>query len=79
MTLTHDVTGRQLPPVTAPDPELGDGLLHTTRPRLPRLTMAAQKGWKNTGVLAGVADCGRSQRETHYDGIKVWTQDLVNQ
>ena len=46
MTLTHDVTGRQLPLVTAPACELGDGLLHTTGPRLLGLTMAAQKGRK---------------------------------
>ena len=31
-------------------------------PHLPRLTMAAQKSWKNTGMLAGVTDCRRSQK-----------------
>ena len=40
--------------------ELGDGWLHTTGPWLPRLTMTAQKSWKNMGVLAGVADCEKS-------------------
>ena len=29
-------------------------------PRLPGLTTAAQYSWKNTGMLPGVADCGRS-------------------
>ena len=31
-------------------------------PHLPRLTMAAQESWKNTGMLAGVTDCRRSQK-----------------
>ena len=59
VTSTHDLTGRQLPLVIAPESELEDGWLHTLESRLPELTMAAWKGWKNTGVLAGVADCGR--------------------
>ena len=29
-------------------------------PHLPGLTMAAQKSWKNMGLRAGVADCGKS-------------------
>ena len=29
-------------------------------PHPPRLTMAAQYSWKNTGMLAGVTDCRRS-------------------
>ena len=35
---------------------------HTTGPHLPTLTMAAQKNWKNMGMLASVADCGRSRK-----------------
>ena len=31
-------------------------------PHLPGLTMAAQKSWKNMGMLAGVANCGRSRK-----------------
>ena len=41
---------------------LGDDWLQATGPHLPRLTLAAQKGWENTGRLPGVADCGRSQK-----------------
>ena len=62
MTSTHDVTGGQLPLITVPAQELGDDWLHNTGPHLPRLTMAAQKSWKNMGILAGVADCGRSRK-----------------
>ena len=62
MTSIHDVTGRQLSLVTAPAKEFGDGLLHTMVPCLPGLMMAPKKGWKNTGMLAGVADCWRSQK-----------------
>ena len=32
------------PPVTVPVQELGDGLLHSTRTRLPGITKAAKKG-----------------------------------
>ena len=32
------------------------------RPHLSGLTMAAQKSWKNTGMLAAVANCGRSRK-----------------
>ena len=46
VTSTQDVTGRQLPLVTASALELGNDWLHTTGPRLPRLTVAAQKSWK---------------------------------
>ena len=46
ITLTHDVTGRHLPLVTAPEWELGDGSLHASGPHLPGLTMAAKKGWE---------------------------------
>ena len=49
----------QLPLVTAPAWELGEDWLHAMGPHLLRLTLAAQKNWKNTGLLAGVADCGR--------------------
>ena len=31
-------------------------------PRLPGLTVAAQKSWKGTGMLADVAACGRSRK-----------------
>ena len=62
MSSTQDVTGRQLPLVTEPAQELGDDWLHTIRPCLPGLTMAAQNSWKNTGLLASVASCGRSQK-----------------
>ena len=60
--MTQDIIGRPFPLVTVPVGELGDGSLHAPGPRLPILTMAAQKGSKNTGVLAGVADCGRSRK-----------------
>ena len=60
VTSTQDWTGRQLPLVTEPAWELGDGWLHATGPCLPGLTMAAQKNWKNMGMLAGVAYCRRS-------------------
>ena len=59
---TQDGTGKQLPLVTGPVGELGDDWLHAKGPHLPRLTMAAQKSWKNTGMLAGVTDCRRSQK-----------------
>ena len=63
MTSTQDVTGKQLPLVTVPAWELGDDWLHTSGPRLPTLTMAPGKPWKkNKGMLAGVTDCGRSQK-----------------
>ena len=32
-------------------------------PHLPRLTQASKKGWKKRGVLAGVPNCGRSQKQ----------------
>ena len=57
-----DGTEKQLPLVTGPVGELGDDWLHAMGPHLPKLTMAAQKSWKNTGMLAGVADCRRSQK-----------------
>ena len=57
VTLTHDVTGRPLPLE-----ELGDDWLHAMGPHLPRLTLAVQQCWKNTGMLAAVANCGRSQK-----------------
>ena len=57
MTLTHDVTGRPLPLE-----ELGDDWLHAMGPHLPRLTLAVQQCWKNTGMLAAVANCGRSRK-----------------
>ena len=62
MTCTQDVTGRQLPLVTVPACELEDDWLHAMGPHLPGFTMAAKKGWKNTVMLAGVTDCGRSQK-----------------
>ena len=64
MTSTHDVTGRQLPLVIEPTKELGDDWLHNTGPHLPRLTIttAAQYSWKNMGMLAAVANCGRSRK-----------------
>ena len=62
VALTHDTPGRLPHLVTAVARELGDGLLHTTGPCLPGLTLAAQKGWKNTGTLARVAHCGRSEK-----------------
>ena len=31
-------------------------------PHLPRLRMAAKKGWKNTGLHVGVTECGRSRK-----------------
>ena len=37
-------------------------MIGSTGPCLPGLTMAAQKSWKNMGLLAGVANCGRSQK-----------------
>ena len=37
-------------------------MIGSTGPCLPGLTMAAQKSWKNMGMLASVADCGRSQK-----------------
>ena len=43
-TLTRDKAGRQFSLVTAPEQELGEGLLHPVGPRLPGLTMAAKKG-----------------------------------
>ena len=49
MTSTQDVTGRQLPLVTEPVGELGEDWLHAME-------------WENTGVLAGVTDCRRSQK-----------------
>ena len=57
---TQDGTGKQLPLVTGPVGELGDDWLRAKGPHLPRLTMAAQLSWKNTGMLAGVTDCRRS-------------------
>ena len=57
---THDVTGWQLPLVTEPASELGDDWLHAMGSCLPGLTMTAQKSWKNTGMLAAVANCGRN-------------------
>ena len=36
-------------------------LVHTTGPHLPGLTMA-QKSWENMGMLASVANCGRSRK-----------------
>ena len=51
------------PLVTAPAWELEDDWLHATGPRLSGLTMAAQKSWKNTGMLAGVGNCGRSLKQ----------------
>ena len=57
---TPEVTGRQLPLQCLS--ESLEPLPSALEPRLPGLTRAAQKDWKNTGVLAGVADCGRSQK-----------------
>ena len=61
MTSTQVVTGKQLP-LGIGLCELGDDWLHTMGPCLLGLTMAAKKGWKNRGMLAGVTDCGRSQK-----------------
>ena len=61
VNLTPAVIGKQLP-FTAPAKEFGDGLLHTMVPCLPGLMMAPKKGWKNTGMLAGVANCGRIRK-----------------
>ena len=53
MTWTHEVTGRQLPLVTVPASEFGDGSLHTVEPHLPGLTKAAKKFWKKKYRNAG--------------------------
>ena len=58
MTSTHDVTGRQLPLVTAPVEELGDDWLHTCLD----LLWQPRKAGKNMGMLAAVANCGKSQK-----------------
>ena len=62
VTSTQDGSGKQLPLVIGPAGERGDDWLHAMGPHLPRLTMAAQKSWKNTGMLAGVTDCRRSRK-----------------
>ena len=49
VTSTQDVTGKQLPLVTAPALELGDDWLHVMGTGLPKLTLAAKKGWKKYG------------------------------
>ena len=56
--------------------ELGDDWLHAMRPCLPRFTMAAQKSWKNTGMLAGVIDCGRCDRNGAAEEDWCWDLNL---
>ena len=36
-------------------------------PHLPGLTMAAQKSWKNTGMLAGRVRNGAAKEDGHWD------------
>ena len=56
------VAGRPLPLVTAPAPELADGSLCARGPRLPGLTMVAQKGreqgkfWQVWPIVGGVGN-----------------------
>ena len=61
-TWTHDINGRQLPLVTEPQWKCRDSLLYAMGPHLPGLTMEAPKSWEELGMLAGVADCGRSEK-----------------
>ena len=67
VTSTQNVAGKQLLQVAVPVRAWRrlapcHGATPAMGPHLPRITVAAQESWKNTGMLAGVTDCRRSQK-----------------